>query len=189
MPYTATSPLPPVRHDISGHEVVPGIVVLYDENHYAENTIRLPAEMIDYLVLLDGERTVEFFVQQAARIRRAFSVDDFLAVIDILDREHFLDSPVFHARKEEMDREFNQSTVRPTVHAGVSYPDDPDELRKMLDGFLAAGPYTGNGAPPVAVIAPHIDFRVGGESYGCRHTTRCASPTPTRSSSSVFRTR
>ena len=60
---------------------------------------------------------------------------------------------------------------RPASHAGGAYPDDPVELRAMMDGFFAppAGPGTGarrSGAAAVGgLIAPHIDFHRGGPAY------------------------
>lgn len=167
MAYTQTSPLPPVRYDVTGYEAVPGVALLYDDSLYADKTIRLPIDLIEYLTLLDGERTAEDLAHQAALAGRPFSIEDFLNVVNALDQEHFLDSPRFHRRKEAMDRAFVESPVRPTAHAGSSYPDDPEKLRKLLDGFLAAeGTVPLKDTPPVAVIAPHIDFRVGGETYG-----------------------
>jgi MEMO1 family protein len=165
--YTSTSPLPPLRRDISGQEVIPGLVALYDEMSYAEVVARLPMAMIEYLTILDGRRNAEQIAQHAAQSGREFSVQDFLEVVNVLEREYFLDSPRFHERREERDREFNDLPTRPAVHAGSSYSDDPEKLRRELDGYLAAGPANLNGDPaPIAIIAPHIDFRVGGASYG-----------------------
>jgi AmmeMemoRadiSam system protein B len=165
--YSRTSPLPPLRRDISGQEVMPGLVALYDELNYASVVARLPVAMIEYLMLLDGTRTAEIIAEQAARSQRDFSVDDFLEVVNVLEREYFMESERFRALQQERDREFNDLAVRPAAHAGSSYPDDPAELRALLDSFLAEGGDHLNGDPaPVAVVAPHIDFRVGGRSYG-----------------------
>jgi AmmeMemoRadiSam system protein B len=166
MIYTKSTPLPSVRYDITGYEVMPGIVMLYDDSLYAENTVRLPTDAIEYLMLLDGERNAETLAQQAAIAGRPFSVKEFLDIVNVLEEERFLDSVHFQHYKEQLDQEFNARTVRPMAHAGSSYPDDPEELRTMLDGFLATDTMTGDDrSAPVAVIAPHIDFRVGGASY------------------------
>ncbi|HVZ38354.1 MAG TPA: AmmeMemoRadiSam system protein B [Candidatus Kapabacteria bacterium] len=166
MNYTATSPLPPVRNDIEAFEIAPGLVLLYDPEGYAPHEVRVPASAIEYLSLMDGRRTAEYLMQKAARAGRSFSTDEFLRMIQTLDDQCYLDSPRFREEREASDFEFNRLAARPAMHAGVSYPDDPDRLREMLDGFLAAGPAQENGSEPVAVIAPHIDFRVGGASYG-----------------------
>jgi AmmeMemoRadiSam system protein B len=156
-----------LRRDISGQEIMPGLVALYDDQNYAEVVARLPMAMVEYLMLLDGKRTAEYLAEQAARSGREFSIDDFLEAINVLETEYFLDSPRFRARRDARDRAFNELPTRPAAHAGSSYPDDPRKLRRTLDEFLAAGGDELNGDPaPVAIIAPHIDFRVGGASYG-----------------------
>jgi AmmeMemoRadiSam system protein B len=164
--YTASDPLPSVRYDIGAEEVAPGMVTLYDDAQYAEHQVTIPASIIEYLSLLDGRRSAEYLARKAADAGRSFSVDDFLRIVDILDREYYLDSPRFRERREQIDGSFNNNPLRPAAHAGGSYPSDPTRLRAMLDGFLAAGPGPSSDAPPVAVVAPHIDFRVGGASYG-----------------------
>jgi AmmeMemoRadiSam system protein B len=143
------------------------MVVLYDEQLYAEHTIQLPSHAVEYLMLLDGERDAEILAEEAALSGRPFSVDDFLEVVNILERENFLDSQRFRTLRAEQERAFNETLIRPAAHAGSSYPDNPQELREMLDGFLAADVTSHiDTPPPAAVIAPHIDFRVGGTSYG-----------------------
>ncbi len=166
MSYTPTTPLPAVRHDISGHEFVPGTVILYDETGYAENEIRVPSDTIAYLELLDGERSAEYLAEKAARAGRSFSIEGFLRLVEILDREHFLDNERFRARRDAHDGAYNALTMRPAAHAGASFPADPVALRAMLDRFLDAAAADDDRREPVAVIAPHIDFRVGGASYG-----------------------
>lgn len=140
--------------------------MLYDDSMYAANTLRVPTQVVEYLALLDGTRSVDYLARKAAAAGRSFSIQEFLKTVEVLERENFLDSARFKAYRKERDREFNESPTRPAAHAGNSYPDDPAELRSMLDGFLAADTGTAQRSAPVAVIAPHIDFRVGGPSYG-----------------------
>lgn len=164
--YTSTTPLPAIRYDIAAEELAPGVALLYDDAMYAEHQLTIPTSIVEYLALMDGKRTAEYLARKAADAGRSFSVEDFLKIVEILDKEYFLDSPRFKARKEEVDRGYNESLVRPAAHAGSSYPSDPKKLRAMLDGFLAADASSNGHGAPVAVIAPHIDFRVGGASYG-----------------------
>lgn len=164
--YTPSTPIPPVRSDISAIETSPGIVVLYDDMSYAGSSLRLPMSIVEYLARLDGTRSAEYLAGKARAAGRAFSVEEFLRVVTVLEQENFLDSPRFRTYRKERDREFNDLPTRPAAHAGASYPDDPGELRKFLDELLAADPRAAERTAPVAVIAPHIDFRVGGASYG-----------------------
>lgn len=165
MNFTETTPLPPLRYDLEGFEVMPGIVMLYDDNGYTDTTVQLPTDIIDHLLSLDGRKTLLEISAHAARLGRPFDTEKFLEVVSILEAECLLDSRRFHERRQEVHRSYNSLTVRPAAHAGHSYPDDPDELREVLDEYLAHGADVPD-APPLGVFAPHIDPRVGGATYG-----------------------
>jgi AmmeMemoRadiSam system protein B len=48
--------------------------------------------------------------------------------------------------------------------AGFFYPDDPEQLRAMVRGFLEGVEVTGD--PPKALIAPHAGYRYSGRTAG-----------------------
>ncbi|MGA7801786.1 MAG: AmmeMemoRadiSam system protein B [Gammaproteobacteria bacterium] len=52
------------------------------------------------------------------------------------------------------------STVREPAVAGLFYPADPDELRAMVDGFLAAA--DASGPAPKALVVPHAGYVYSG---------------------------
>jgi hypothetical protein len=52
--------------------------------------------------------------------------------------------------------------VRPPAVAGRFYPDDPDELRDLVDRLLAEVPGGPQPVPPAALIAPHAGYRYSG---------------------------
>ena len=60
--------------------------------------------------------------------------------------------------------------VRDPAVAGMFYPADPAELRRMVEGFLAVVPAR-DGAPPKAIIAPHAGYIYSGSiaasAYAC----------------------
>ena len=61
--------------------------------------------------------------------------------------------------------------IRPSVIAGSWYPEDPEELTTMVDGFLAAvEPSDGN---PIALIVPHAGYVFSGPvaAYGFKQMT------------------
>lgn len=66
---------------------------------------------------------------------------------------------------------FNLSNIRPAQFAGYSYPSEERSLRSMLDKVIDKPHTTLFTGTPVkqgatAIIAPHIDFRVGLSVYG-----------------------
>jgi AmmeMemoRadiSam system protein B len=52
-------------------------------------------------------------------------------------------------------------SIRPPAVAGTFYPQDPRELRQMVERLLAAAPPP-SGPPPKAVIAPHAGYVYSG---------------------------
>lgn len=166
MTFTETTPLPSLRYDLDGFEVMPGIIALYDNVGYSEATVQLSVDVIDYLLYMDGKRTLLELAGHAARSSRPFDSERFLELVEILEEEYFLDTPRFHARRNQMHEEYNSLRVRPMAHAGACYPEDPNELREVLDEYL------GNDTPdidtpvPIGIFAPHVDPRVGGSTYG-----------------------
>lgn len=54
------------------------------------------------------------------------------------------------------------NTVREPAVAGLFYPDNPAELRRMLDGYLGEAPTAPGGPPPKALIVPHAGYIYSG---------------------------
>jgi MEMO1 family protein len=61
-------------------------------------------------------------------------------------------------------------SVRPAAVAGYFYPDEPDELRSMVQGFLGEGAAIGSADDrplvPKAIIAPHAGYKYSGAVAG-----------------------
>jgi len=143
------------------------------------------------LSYMDGNHSVAEI--QAAFVRRfgqlIFS-DRIVELINLLDESLLLDSPRFRAHYEKVQEEFLQATVRKPSHAGVSYPEEPEELLAKIDSYFLhpEGPGTGL-APDVpetrqtkgsiaAVVAPHIDFERGGPTYAWAYHTLAQTAPP-----------
>lgn len=170
MNFTETTPLPPLRYDLEAFEVMPGIIALYDDLGYAEATVQLPDDVIDYLLHMDGRRNVLELASHAAKAQRPFDAEKFLEMVEILEEECFLDTPRYRDRVEGVKLEYNSLTVRPAMHAGSAYPDDPEELRAFLDDCLEQGAPHAPERVPDALFIPHIDPRIGGRTYGAAYT-------------------
>jgi AmmeMemoRadiSam system protein B len=61
---------------------------------------------------------------------------------------------------------YRDAACRPPASAGFSYPDDPEALEQLLDGYIAALP---PGPEPDGemrgLVSPHIDYARGGPIY------------------------
>ena len=144
------------------------LVCLRDPLQYASQPVLVPHPAFFILTLLDGTRSMvdvqEAFARQFGAIADS---GEIRALLDTLDRHHFLESTAFAARRTEVDTAFRAAALRPAAHAGISYPADPEGLNTLLEGFFSGVP-----SPPCesgrlrGLIAPHIDMRVGGKAYG-----------------------
>jgi predicted class III extradiol MEMO1 family dioxygenase len=117
---------------------------------------------------LDGEQTIEDLRDRFER--RYGELPDSEQIAELVrrfDSGFLLENDAFDRRREEMVRTFTEAPVRTPAHAGVSYPDDPDESWAAFTGFReAAKGLAEPGEPPEGtlrgMVAPHIDLRVGG---------------------------
>ena len=166
MSYDISSPLPSLRLDLDIVEVMPGIIALYDGMGYTDTAVRLPMEIIDLLLEGGKGRTIAEVIADGDRNGRPIASERFIEVVNLLETEGFFLSPGFFRRRDAIHREYNRLPVRPPAHAGYSYPDDPVELRRTLDGYLREGAARASDPAPEGIFVPHIDPRVGGQTYG-----------------------
>ncbi len=133
--------------------------------------VRVPREFGPLLAQLDGTRSIEEILREVqtddpARLR--LWAEEMIAE---LDEFYLLDSPRFAARQSEIDAQCssqnNATGVRAAAFAGLSYPENPDQLRDFLEPKLARG--LKNLPPPLydaknvlGIVTPHIDFTRGG---------------------------
>ncbi|RMH95481.1 MAG: AmmeMemoRadiSam system protein B, partial [Calditrichaeota bacterium] len=137
-----------------------------------------------YLItLLDGNRSLRDIKLEFARKFGGVLLPDeqLQEIINALDAGHYLDTEGFREHFRRIQEEFRQAPVRVAWHARQAYPDDPEQLRQLLDGFYehprgAGKPFSASEgtASPFAlpdnrrltgILAPHIDLRVGGPCY------------------------
>lgn len=163
----------PVRHlepipvEVEGQQ----LVVLRDPFHILENPVTVTVPVYLLMTLMDGERTP---IQVCEAFREEYggrmSGDDVEKLAAELDENGLLLNEKFETMRREALDAFRHQPVRQAVHAGAAYPADPAELTKEIDGFYrAAREQTAAlelGEPPegrvAAIVAPHIDPRVGG---------------------------
>jgi hypothetical protein len=162
-------PLPKLRPveafpvEIDGQQ----LVCLRDPLQFAAESLLVAHPAFFILTLLDGTRSMidvqEAWTRRFGSVLESAQVRELLAA---LDGHHFLQSERFAAREAAVLAAFHGDSIRRAAHAGASYPDDPEALRRHLAGFFTGVAPT----PPTGVlrglVAPHIDLRVGGTAYG-----------------------
>src|SRR6185437_11973437 len=136
---------------------------------------------------LDGKNTI-------ADLRRQFAQQTGLALRDNeirellrrLENTNLLETLETRRRREEKRNAFLNSPTRPAVHCPGVYPAEALPLTQLLNAFFIdpKGPgksrqiLPGNAAPPIGLLAPHIDFRRGGPAYAWAYGALADCPPP-----------
>ncbi len=148
------------------------MVCLRDPEGVADEAVVLSPAAFFMASMLDG-------VNGAADVQALFAREfegqrigpaEIESVVADLDARGLLETPTFRLRRADAIRRFTEAPVRPPSHAGSAYPDDPAELREMIQACMRTAGGSGliSLAPPAALrglVAPHIDFPRGGEVY------------------------
>jgi len=139
------------------------MMALVDPTRYIETPMVVSIPAFYVLTLLDGEHDVDLICEKfQKRFRQPIAREDVIGLIDQMDSALMLDNERFARHREEARRQFMERPDRPAAFAGVSYADDPSALSEYLDGLLA-DVKDGGGEDIKAIVAPHIDFRVGAD--------------------------
>jgi len=155
-------------------------VVLIDPTGVAKEALAVSAEAMPILMLLDGSVALDDLVALVDReTGDPRAGQGVRALVDQLDRHLYLESPRYEAARDALRAEYAAQPSRPAALAGLSYPEDANELTAFLDAFDATartdiergttGTEAGAQAvaplgaqAPHALAAPHIDLRRGG---------------------------
>ena len=109
------------------------------DKHYTDAIVPVPPQTAVILELFDGKHSL-LDIQEA--FARRFGVllfqEQLLQVIQSLDDCLLLDSPRFARHRETVEDDFRHAPHRPARMAGMSYPAEPDALRRDLDGYFGA---------------------------------------------------
>lgn len=124
------------------------------------------------VIHMDGRRGVVEIQSEFARLSKGeiLPAEPIESLVRQLDESGFLANATFEKRRAGIAEQFAAAPVRPSAMAGRSYPADPVELEKQLDGYFTAAEGPGAvqaaaGKPLAGAIAPHIDFQRGGVCY------------------------
>ena len=144
------------------------LIVIKDRLGLVEEGKGIGPEFYKIMTLLDGNHSlrdiqIEVMRQQGGRL---VSMEEIEALLNQLDISYLLDSPRYREAKKEIISRFTAQRVRYCSHAGLSYPEQEEELRRRLEGILTirAVPEPPRGKI-TALVAPHIDLEAGKRVY------------------------
>lgn len=140
-------------------------VNLRDPLHFSDSALSVSFPAYILMTMMDGEKTLDKICADFnSNFNASISLDDLQGLLTQLDKHFLLVNENFMEKRQRFTDDFAAIPVRQAALAGQSYPKDPQELSTLLDGYLERTPP--KDTAPFAIIAPHIDLRVGGESFG-----------------------
>jgi len=144
-------------------------LLLRDRLGLTENAVIVPATLALLLSLCDGTRD-ENALRVSFELRSGMRIDALLLrqLLRQLDEALLLEGPRVEAAREAALREYREAPFRSPALAGQSYPSDPVDLTRFLEGFSSSpndDPAPGAVAEVRGLISPHIDFQRGGHVY------------------------
>lgn len=147
-----------------------GLICLRDPQNLSGKALFVSPEAVSVISLFDGKHSIrdiqaEFMKQFGSLL----FLDELQGLINQLDEALLLDSENYRSFKNNLEREFINSGVRKSSHAGKAYPGDPNELESWIDGYFnevgLPDSLKSDSREIKGIISPHIDFRRGGRSY------------------------
>jgi MEMO1 family protein len=132
-----------------------------DPKGFAPEPVALPIEFIPFLQMLDGSMDIPQLENHLYDVLGAtVDISPYLELLKYLDYSFYTESPYYLSMVDNLNK-YLESPVRQPVCSGNSYPEDPLVLRKMLDAMMSLAAGIEFDKPADAILAPHIDFRIG----------------------------
>lgn len=160
-----TKPIPPLRRDV---HILPvsqngeSFLYFYDQMGYATPDFAVPQSAQTIFSLIDGRNSVEDILKFSDE---KISREKILGYIRFLDEHALLESPYFRERIEEVELAYESSGHHLNQTAGTSYPEEENELQTFLEEAFEEHKTAAPAKKARALYAPHIDLRVGLDSY------------------------
>ena len=153
-----------------------GVICLRDPLNLSGKVLFVPVPTFFLISLLDGRHSIQDIQSEfMRRFGELVYSEKIQEVVDHLDTLFLLESGRFWEMDRRIRDDFKNSPTRSMVLAGESYEENPLRLEEEIRGYFRepAGPGDPSeiGSKPrlAGIIAPHIDFRRGGNCYAFAH--------------------
>lgn len=142
--------------------------LLRDPLQLTPRQLIFPQALAQLLLFCDGAHSARQIVDAVAlQTGIALPLDVVVDALAQLDDACLLENERSQAAKAEALATYRTQPFRPPALAGLSYPEDPEELSALFvryAGTAPLSPIAGNGSLR-GVVSPHIDYQRGGPVY------------------------
>ncbi len=149
----------------------PGLLIR-DPLQYSETALVIPPPLVECLQLFDGESTELDLRERLARVTGSIQVEEIAGHLRSSLRDAgFLEDEVYRRLRDDKHRTFAEASVREATHAGSGYPEDPESIRSVLEGYLSASPspVTSPLEGLLGIAAPHVSPNGGWRAYSAAY--------------------
>ena len=162
---------PKIRDDLDFFPVQTAgatVIMIRDRLGLVEEGKGVSPELYKVMAILDGTRSIrdlqlDLIRQQGGRL---ISIEEVQALLAKLDSSYLLDSQRYREVRKEIIASFSAQKIRYCSHAGLSYPQQEEELRKRLEAIVATQQVPSFPDGNIrALVAPHIDLEAGKRVY------------------------
>jgi MEMO1 family protein len=154
------------HHTQDGHPYL----LLHDPQQITDNSLLIPQPLATILAFCDGEHELQDMLtafQHHVGLRLPYKRLEEL--ITALDEAFMLENERFFAAYARTLTAYRQAPHRTAALAGLSYPEQRQQLWQRLQAYLEAvdhvEPLPIDWARPVGLLSPHIDYPRGGSVY------------------------
>lgn len=146
------------------------IIILTDPKGISGEPLILQAILAPIIACLDGRQSTEEIVEKFSP--QGLSRELLEQLIETLDKAYMLDTPIFKEKEKQILERFAQEKIRSSSSLAPYY--SKEALLTDLDSYIDYPSEEQSSAQMLGVIAPHIDYRRGGPSYGLTYGTMAA---------------
>jgi AmmeMemoRadiSam system protein B len=161
--------IPAIREDLSVDTTnIDGIthIVLTDEIGFAKEPAVFGEILLLILQQIDGNISLEDLHKWVLEnINSNLPLEAIKTPIEELIERGFFQTEDYFTYKEKFFTELNSGNIRFPICAGSSYSEDKTLLENELEALLSTPFEDGYPQNAKAIIAPHIDFKVGQEAH------------------------
>ena len=144
--------------------------LLRDPTGLVDESVLVPEALVTLLSLCDGSRDISaLHIGMMLRTGVQLTPSMIRDVLVRLDEAMLLENGAFGPAYEEALRTYRESPHRPPSHAGLVYPENPEDLSKTIRKYCDSSEAEVGGSRPsgnlVGMVCPHIDYERGHATY------------------------
>lgn len=153
----------PLRKDLNITQIQQdnkNLVILSDNFGFSEYQIALSLEFFWLLTQINKPVTIDEFSKEIG-LEDAKYFEPIYQEIKKLEEYNFIETPQFVKWKEENIKDYLASSIRPSILAGISFPNDENEFIKYMNHLFSLVPSENIATNANSVIVPHLDLLTG----------------------------